>query len=955
MAIYHADDRFPTKENRFLRFVRAQKTSPWKTAAKTLLIIVSGLAIIGVFVFALVAAWISRDLPDPNTLTTRQVPQSTKIYDRTGTHLLYELHGDEKRTLVKITDLPVYVKQATIAIEDKDFYQHHGVYWKGIVRAVWTDLTHGKLQQGASTLTQQLVKNALLTNEKTITRKIKEFLLAIQIERVYSKDQILQMYLNEIPYGATEYGIESAAQTYFGKSSKDLTLDEAALLASIPQSTDYYNPYGTGAHGDNRQALVTRQHRVLDLMVEQKFISRQQAEDAKKIDTLKKLVPKTVNGSIQAPHFVMYVRSLLTEKYGQKMVEQGGLKVITTLDWDKQMAAEDEIKKGVDARGKQYKFSNAALVSLDPTNGQILAMVGSKDFFDTANDGQVNVTLRPRQPGSSFKPIVYAVGFMKGFLPDTTLWDVNTTFKTDTKPYQPHDYDLKERGPVSIRQALQGSLNIPAVEMLYLDGVGRVLDFAETLGYTTLSDRSRFGLSLVLGGGEVTPIEHANAYAAFADEGIHYPTSAILEVDDPNGTTLEKWQQPEGTRVMDPQISRLISNVLSDNAARAYIFGAQNYLTLPDRPVAVKTGTTNDYHDAWTVGYTPNLVTAVWVGNNNNDAMKRGADGSIVAAPIWQGYMKRATKDLPIQTFTQPDPPTTDKPALLGKAVQQTIQIDTVSGLRATEYTPLEDIVNQTFYEAHTILYYVDKDDPTGPPPSNPADDPQFANWEAAVQSWVQRTGWHTTSTAPTGYDNVHVPGTQPQISISQPANNQTINARDLSIAADVSSQRTITRVEASLDGVPLGTLSGSPFILAAHIPDSIDAGTHQLTIRAFDDLGNAGTASESVNLTAARINGPQITIDAPAPETSWSRASFPHVVDVHAIDPTIYPHIDVSFIGSDGINRSAGSEMNPNSNPIHIQIPLGPPAGRYLMVVSGTTSDGSRTDTAQLYVTITE
>ncbi|MSR85664.1 hypothetical protein EXS71_04515, partial [Candidatus Uhrbacteria bacterium] len=711
-------------------------------------LIIVALGVLGLFIFALLAAWASRNLPDPNILTTHPFAQSTKIYDRTGTHLLYEIHGDEKRTLIKIEELPANAKQATISIEDKKFYEHHGIYWKGVVRATLINLFRGRAKQGASTLTQQLVKNAFLTRERTFTRKLKEFVLAFQLERTYTKDQILQLYFNEIPYGSNLYGIESAAQAFFGKSAKDLTLDESALLAAIPQAPDFYSPYGIGLSGDNRSRLIARQRSILDLMVEQNYIKEDEATSAKQIETLKKLKPKNL-GDIQAPHFVMYVRSQLIERYGEKQLEEGGLRVITTLDWDKQQAAKEAVEAGVEARGKKYGFNNAALVSLDPKTGQILAMVGSKDFFDTEHDGQVNVTLRPRQPGSSFKPIVYAAGFIRGYLPQTQLWDVTTLFKTDFKDYTPHNYDLKERGPVSIRQALQGSLNIPAVKMLYLVGVGHVLDFAENLGYTTFADRSRFGLALVLGGGEVKPIEHVAAFATFANEGTLYPTSAILKVEDSARQTLEEWKLSPGAIVMDPQVTRLISHVLSDNNARASVFGLSNYLTLPDRPVAAKTGTTNDYHDAWTLGYTPGLATAVWVGNNDNAAMNRGADGSVIAAPIWQAYMKAATKKMPIEMFTSPTTPTTNKPSLLGQVAEQKISVNALNGKIVTSSTPPEWVETHMYREAHSILYYVDKDDPTGPAPANPYTDPQFANWENAIQAWIQKTNWMASSTLP--------------------------------------------------------------------------------------------------------------------------------------------------------------------------------------------------------------
>ncbi|MFA6131416.1 MAG: transglycosylase domain-containing protein, partial [Patescibacteria group bacterium] len=360
----------------------------WKKILKTILTLGIAALVIGGFALTLLLAWVSRDLPSPNVLQTREIPQSTKIYDRTGQHLLYEIHGDEKRTLLKFEDIPSDLKHATVAIEDRAFYQHHGVYWRGLVRALIMSVLKSQRVQGTSTLTQQLVKNAILDNQRSILRKAKEFILALQIERVYSKDQILQMYLNEVPYGSNIYGIESASQTYFGKPAKQLTLDESALLAAIPQAPDLYSPYGTGVRGDNRGRLVTRQHLILSLMVEQGYTTKEQADAAKLIDTLKKIAPHRI-GDISAPHFVMYVRSMLVEKYGQKVVEQGGLNVITTLDWDKQQIAEREVVKGVEAKGATYKFTNASLISLDPKTGQVLAMVGSKDFFDKDIDGQV--------------------------------------------------------------------------------------------------------------------------------------------------------------------------------------------------------------------------------------------------------------------------------------------------------------------------------------------------------------------------------------------------------------------------------------------------------------------------------------------------------------------------------------------------------------------------------------
>jgi 1A family penicillin-binding protein len=930
-----------------------EKLKPWLKIGGLAFL---ALAIAGFFLFTLYAAWVSRDLPDPNTLITRSVPQSTKIYDRTGQHLLYEIHGDQRRTLVKIEDIPDSLKEATISLEDRNFYQHHGVDWKGLARAVFDAAIHGQRIQGTSTLTQQLVKLAILTDERTLDRKIRELILSMQIEQRYTKDQILQLYLNEVPYGSDIYGIEEAAETYFGKPAKQLTLDESALLASIPQRPTFYSPYSAQGKADNFYQLKRRQQYALDQMAESGYITQAQADEAKKVDTLAKIKPRQV-GNISAPHFVMWVRQQLEDKYGLQTVSEGGLNVITTLDWDKQQVAEDEVKKGVDARGKQYKFGNAALVSLDPKTGQVLAMVGSKDFFDESIDGQVNVALSPRQPGSSFKPIVYAAGFSRGYLPQTQLWDVNTTFKTDVGDYSPHDYDGKERGPVSIRQALGGSLNLPAVQMLYLVGIPRVLDFAEQLGYTTFGDRSRFGLSLVLGGAEVTPLEHAAAYQAFATEGYYQPPASILKVTDPNGKTLEEWQQADPKQVMDPQTARLVDDILTDNNARSYIFGANNHLTLPDRPVGAKTGTTNNNKDAWTAGFTPSLVTVVWVGNSTGTEMKSGADGSIVAAPIWQGYMQRVLKGTPVEHFTPPDPPQTTKPALLGTAFEEQVKVNKLTGLRATDLTPPELVETRPNRVAHSILYFVDKDDPTGPPPSNPAQDPQFANWEAAVSSWVTRNDWITaTTTISDATDTTYTDANRPKVAILNPGDGGMISARIATIQTQPESAQTITRVEAYIDDTLVGTSNAAPWSVDIRIPNSIDKGYHLLTVRAYDSVGLEGELGENINLTAdpdPSLSG--ITIVAPHNDDTWSRASFPKQIQATLEQPSLYSRVDVSFVGSDGVKRLIGSVTSPTDPAINMTAPVGPPVGRYSILVEATRSDTGQKDQASLSINVTE
>ncbi len=927
------------KPSSYLSENRPKRKKDWKATAKSIavVVLVAGLtlSLLGALVFTIMMAWISRDLPDPNTLLTREVAQSTKIFDRTGEILLYEVHGDENRTLVKLSDMPDYIKNATISIEDKSFYEHHGVSWRGLVRAFTIGFLQNKRVEGTSTLTQQFVKNAILTNERTYTRKLKELLLSLQLERKFTKDQILQLYLNEIPYGSTLYGIEAAAEGYFGKKANDLTLDEAALLAAMPQAPDLYNPYGTGSRGDNRELLVQRQHTILNAMADQGYISDQEATDAKAIDTLAKIQPRKIS-DIKAPHFVMYVRDQLIEEYGQKVVEQGGLRVITTLDWDKQQIADEEVKAGVEKNGERYGYENSALVSIDPKNGQVLAMVGSADFFNDDIDGQVNVTLRPRQPGSSFKPIVYTAGFIKGYTPETVLWDVFTVFNTEIGPYKPNNYSLKFSGPLTVRQALQQSLNIPAVKMMYLVGTQRVIDFAEQLGYTTFADRSRFGMSLVLGGGEVKLIEHANAYAAMANGGVQYPVTSILKTIDSKGETLYEWKQSDGEQVIPEDAALTISNVLSDNSVRTF---GQSLLTLPGRQVAAKTGTTNNNKDAWTMGYTPNLVAGVWAGNSRGEEMERGADGAVIAAPVWHNYMQRATADMPAEQFKAPPPITTSKPVLTGKSFKKTLKIDTVSGKIATEYTPPEFIEEKDFYEGHNILWYVDKNDPQGPAPTNPASDPQFSAWESAVQAWIAKEEWNTTTTAPTEYDDVHTVNSKPSISITSPENNANIYSRSFNININAQAQRNIARIEAKIQDTVIGETTGSGTI-NAHIPNNIPRGYHEVVVKITDDAGNNNEAHVIINLNAdlAPIN---ISITAPAAGTRISGVSFPIPVFIQVNEISDIQRIDLKY-EQKGSTQLIGSILSPDSYNNQINWVSMPEIGKATLTPYAVRKDGS-------------
>ncbi len=827
-----------------------QKRSIKKTGLnrKFLLLIATAIILMAAYlVFEFIK--VGMTLPDPNKLLERSVAQSTKIYDRTGQTLLYEFFTNQRRTLIPFSDIPRDLVYATIVIEDKNFYKHPGFDLKGIVRAILKDIIHLNPSQGGSTITQQFIKNALLTNEKTINRKIKELLLAYEIEKNFSKDQILQMYFNEIPYGSTAYGIEAASQLYFGKSAKDLTLDESALLAALPKAPSYYSPLGS-----HRDELVARKNFILDTMVSEGYLDADRAQAAKNIDTLKKIVPRKEN--ILAPHFVMYVKDLLEEKYGTRTVEQSGLKIITTLDLDKQKIAEEEVTKQAAINAKNFGANNAALVALDVKTGQIIAIVGSKDFFDTSIDGQVNVALSPRQPGSSIKPIVYSAAFLKGYTPDTPLFDAETNFGPagpKGKNYIPHDYDGKERGTVTMRQALAGSLNIPGVEALYLTGLDNVLSLAQKMGYTTLTDPNRYGLSFVLGGAEVKLLEHTAAFGILAREGKKIPTIAILKVEDSQGNTLEEWQDdptnPE--EVLPTQIARLTTSILSDNQARSFIFGANSALYLGDRPVAAKTGTTNNWGDGWTMGYTPSLVCGVWVGNNDNTPMKTKADGVVVAGPIWHNFMVRALADSAIETFTPPDPVNPTNPALIGQIPGDiTVKIDKASGKLATDLTPANYVIEKKYSSPHSILQYVNKDDPNGPAPDNPSQDPQYSRWEEAINKWLTKNKIQTES-PPTEYDDLHTLANKPTINIISPADNSSISDRLLKVSVSASAPRGVRRLECYLDDGLADIIYNYPWECSINLTGLI-IGNHKIKAVAYDDIDNSNETKININLTNA-------------------------------------------------------------------------------------------------------
>ncbi|MCD6225654.1 PBP1A family penicillin-binding protein [bacterium] len=577
-------------------------------------------------------------LPSPKKLTTFPYPASTLIMDRHG-KVLYEIYAEKNRIPVKLEQIPPYLRQATLAIEDKNFYHHHGFDFRGIFRAFYHIVVHHQLQ-GGSTITQQLVKNALLTPERTLKRKIKEAFLTIATEIIYSKDQILEMYFNQTPYGGTAWGVQAAAKTYFGKDVSELTLAEAALLAGLPAAPTRYSPF---IHPD---LAKKRQELVLDKMVENGFISPQDAQKAKE-EKLHFVSPQT---KILAPHFVFYVKEKLVEKYGQARVETGGLRVKTTLDWDLQQFAQATVATEI-AKLKKYHVTNGAALVTNPKTGEILAMVGSKDYFAEDIDGKFNVTTALRQPGSAIKPINYADGLLHRRVTLATVFnDLPTCFIVGGQPkaYCPRNYDGRFRGPVQLRFALGNSLNIPAVKMLAINGLDSFIQTAQKMGIETFTNPQRYGLSLTLGGGEVRMTQMATAFGVFANMGIRRDLTAILEVKDKDGRVLEKKDFSTGKRVLPPEVAYLINHTLLDNNARSAVFGPHSWLVVKNHPeVSVKTGTTNDKRDNWTIGYNPDILVAVWVGNNDNSPMSAVASGTTGASPIWNKIISFALKDKP--------------------------------------------------------------------------------------------------------------------------------------------------------------------------------------------------------------------------------------------------------------------------------------------------------------------
>lgn len=768
----------------------------------------------------------AKDLPSPYKLTEKDASLSTKIYDRND-KLLYDIYGDKNRALVNWDELPEYVKQAAISIEDKNFYQHSGFSTLGIVRAAFNIVFLRNLQ-GGSTITQQVVKNTLLSPERTVTRKIKEFILAVQVERKYTKDEILQIYLNEVPYGGTAWGVEAAAQTYFRKKAKDLSLTEAIVLAGLPQRPTYYSPYGT-----NPEAYIQRAESVARRMREDGHIDKGQEELIKVALPNVKFSPD--DQGIQAPHFVFYVRDLLVEKYGEKYVEQGGLKVTTTLDLDLHQEVQQIVSEEI-AKLEGLDVGNGAAVVLDSKKGEILAMVGSKDYFADDYDGQVNVTLSLRQPGSALKPFTYATGLKAGYTPATVLMDVPTEFPggAGQPPYKPVNYDGVYRGPQQIRFALANSLNVPAVKMTALVGIKNMLRTAYDSGIKSLEPTNdnlkRFGLSVTLGGGEVRLFELATGYSTLANKGKYIEPVPIIKVEDRDGQILEEKKDDDGKKVMGEDIAYIISHILSDNVARTEIFGPTSLLRIGGRTVAVKTGTTDDKRDNWAVGYTPSIVVGTWVGNNDNSPMNREvASGITGATPIWNRIMTFALSERETEEFEKPE-----------NVIA--LEIDAFGGglpcrefpkrseffIKGTE--PTKDCVVQKTLDGQEYYIFLEFD---------PVSTDGVNRWQDGIDAWASGQGDakyrppNELKAEPTqDPDEINV-------EIKKPSGNSEVDF-NFEVEAEVKSISDITKVEFYIDGgSPKNTKSGNNSNVKFNFTFSDSSqGKHKIKIKAFNDAG---------------------------------------------------------------------------------------------------------------------
>lgn len=804
------------------------------------------IAILFVFSFILFA-WYSKDLPSPSKVVRRD-GFSSKIYDRNG-ELLYDIYDGEKRNPVGWDDIPGYLKQATIAVEDKDFYNHKGFDPLTPFRIIKNLFYFGKVT-GGSTLTQQLTKNVLLTSERLITRKIKELILSIQIDAKYSKDEVLLMYLNEAPYGGSSWGVGSAVEQYFDKSVDELNLAESAILAGLPQLPSIYSPFSK-----TPKAYVDRTNHVLKRMVDDGYISKDLKDKA--MEEVEDYEFKGKGNNITAPHFVLWIKDKLIEKYGEEVIEGGGLRVTTSLDLEIQEKAEEIVSGEID-KAERLGISNGAAIMVDPTNGQILAMVGSRDYFSDKTDGNFNVVTQAlRQPGSAIKPITYLTAIKKGWTAGSFIMDTPVTFKgvAGLKDYNPQNYNGKYNGPMTLRTALGNSINTAAVKMLANVGIENMLSVAYEMGISTLEptkeNLSRFGLAVTLGGAEVKMIDLAGAYSAFANKGEKAELVGILKVEDINGRVLEEFKEPIIKKVMTPQEAFIISNILSDNSARELTFGPVNGLQISGYQVAVKTGTTNDKRDNWAIGWTPNFLTAVWVGNNDNSPMKQVASGVSGATPIWRKIMSFVLPKRNKQDFPIPD-----------KIVN--VEVDRISGYLAHDGFPSrgeylidgtqlstsdpihmklkvckgqsglatpEDVVNGNYDEQEFFKFYE----------NDPISSDGINRWQEGINGWIEEQTDKDKYFPPEDYCRS---GGMVSVEIAEPGNESTVgNSFDVKITTN--SIKKIVEVKLWVDGNEEKTWTERPFETTLNLED----GPHKLKVKATDRDGDSQEKESNIGV----------------------------------------------------------------------------------------------------------
>lgn len=796
--------------------------------------------------------WYSRELPSPDRIV-RKEGFSTLILDRQE-NPLYDIYTDQNRIPIGLKDIPEYLKQATVAIEDKDFYKHQGFDPKGILRAIFNTITFRGIQ-GGSTLTQQLVKNVLLTQERTLPRKIKEFILAVQIERKYSKDEILQMYLNEAPYGGTMWGIESAAQGYFGKHAKDLTLTESAILAGLPQRPSYYSPFN-----NEEKAYIGRAEEVLRRMKQDGYIKDSTEFEVRK--ELKNVTIATPGAQLKAAHFVLYVKKLLIEMFGQKKVEEEGLRVVTTVDGDLQSTVEKIAREEL-LKIKNLKVSNAAVLVTHPQTGEILAYLGSRDYESEEENFQGKydvVSMGLRQPGSALKPITYAVAFTKGYTPSSLLMDVETHFPGGAlqKDYIPKNYDNKFRGPIQIRMALANSINVPAVKMTALVGIKDILKTSYDLGLSTLAPTDKnvenLGLSLTLGGGEVKLLDLVPAYGVFATGGIKNELVSILKVTDNTGKTLYVHKKTAGKRVLGQDVSFLISDILSDNQGRRDVFGERSYLYIPGRTVAVKTGTTDDKRDNWTVGFTPSVAVGVWVGNNDNSEMDpRLASGATGASPIWNRVIREALKNKDDEKFIMPDNLVTLTIDAYGGGLPKDGKSQRaeyfIKGTEPTAVSPIYkklklskgdndklanavEIANGSYDEKEFIVF--EESDPTSRDSQN--------RWQEGIDKWLELQSdpsFHSPSETSNKDENNVV------VKIKKPYDKEKVDSNSVQITAEAKAIKKITKMELYIDG-SLKTKTDDD-VLDETV--NLATGIHKIKVKAYDEQNRSGESEITIGV----------------------------------------------------------------------------------------------------------